>query len=481
MTRPPGDALSADLIARALHLPGAEPWRADAVLALGGRGAAWRPTPTVLLLGVGVGETLAILAACGADVVAIDPHGPAAEAAEALLRAADLPGRVIHAPFAQIGALDLPDVDFAAMPDGWSDAPDTDRAAIIAALSAGLRLGGAFFVTHAVTPGGAEDLPLRQLARAVWARTDPALSMADRGVAALAALEDALPACHLMLRAHGGYEAEMAAIRALPPALAAERWFVADRRAEAVSQLGRRVRGAGLLDLAPADPMRLARDLDLSAEQQAMAGAPSPWPADPSEAVFLAAELADIAARRAMRADYLLKSAPGPRDMIRADEVLLRRVRGVDAALAMPLIGFLGPHAAARAVYGPVLQATPDDDAISMADVARAAGMNVAATASLVAALIGQGALAIAAPDDRAARIAPACARLNAHLAARGTGWLAAPALGGGIRVSEAALARLHGRSDDSSVAVAGATSGRSEPHALTQELHFLENLGATL
>lgn len=479
MTRPPGDALSADLAARALHLPGAEPWRAAAVLALGGRAAAGGAS--VLLLGVGAGETPAILAACGADVVAIEPHGPAAEAAEALLRAADLPGRVIHAPYARAGALDLPDVDFAAMPDGWSDAPDADRAAIIAALSARLRPGAAFFVTHAVTPGGAEDLPLRQLARAVWARTDPVLSLADRGAAALAALEDALPACHLMLRAHGGYEAEMAAIRALPPALAAERWFAADRRPESVAALGRRVRGAGLLDLAPADPMRLARDLDLSAEQRAMADAPSLWPADPSEAVFLAAELADIAARRAMRADYLLKSAPGPRDMARAGHVLLRRVRDVDAALAMPLIGFLGPHAAARAVYGPLLQAAPDDGAMTLADMARVAGIDMAAAAPLVAALIGQGALAFAAPDDRAARIAPACARLNVRLAARGTGWLAAPALGGGIGVSAAALSRLRARRSDSSAGANGSTSGRAAPPALTQELQLVEKLGAAL
>lgn len=482
MTVQPGAALPPDLIARALHLPGADALRSDAVLRLGGRAGFLRgDAPSVLLLGCGTGDTAAMLAAAGADVVAVDPHGPAAEATEALLRAADLPGRVIHAPFSR-AIPDLPQLDFVAMQDGWSDAPDKDRAAIVALLGAHLRPGGAFFLTHAVTPGGAEDLPLRQLARAVWARTDPALPLADRGAAAVALLDDALPACHLMLRAHGGYEAEMAAIRALPPALAAERWFIADRRPESIAALGRRVRGAGLLDVAPADPMRLVRDLDLSAEQQAMADAPAPWPADPSEAAFLAAELADIAARRAMRADLLLKSAPAPRDMARAGGVLLRRVRGTQDALAAPLVGFLGPHAPARAVYAPVLEAAPEDRAAPLSDIARAAGLDVAAAAPLVAAMIGQGALAVAAPPDMAARIAPACARLNAAILARRGGeggrLLAAPALGGLVAASAAALAHL-GAKDDSSVSHPGATMARASGAEVAKQARMLEILGA--
>ncbi|MFT4795332.1 MAG: SAM-dependent methyltransferase [Paracoccaceae bacterium] len=484
MTVSPGVALHSDLIARALHLPGAEPWRSDAVLALGGR-RGFLPkgrAPSVLLLGCGAGETTAMLAAAGADVVAVDPDGLAAAATDALLRAADLPGRVIHAPFTQVPR-DLPEFDFAAMPQGWSDVSDPGRAAIAALLAAHLRPGGALFLTHAVTPGGAEDLPLRQLARAIWARTDPGLGLADRGAAALAMLEDALPACHLMLRAHGGYEAEMAAIRALPPALAAERWFMADRRPESVSALGRRMRGAGLLDLAPADPMRLARDLDLSAEQQAMADASAPWPADLSEAAFLAAELADIAARRAMRADLLLKSAPAPRDVAQAGRVLLRRVRDVGDALGAPLVGFLGPHAPARGAYAPLLDAVPEDRAVFLAEIARRAGLDLAAAAPLVGAMIGQGALVIAASDDMAARIAPACARLNTALLARGgAGWLVAPALGGGVQVSAAAWAHLRAalaRMGESPGGLASTTSGGILASSLTQEVRLLQKLGA--
>jgi UDPglucose 6-dehydrogenase len=52
--------------------------------------------------------------------------------------------------------------------------------------------------------------------------------------------------------------------------------------------------------------------------------------------------------------------------------------------------------------------------------IAAAAGLDIGAAAPLVAALIGQGALAVAAPPEMAARIAPACARLNAALLARG-------------------------------------------------------------
>jgi hypothetical protein len=283
-----------------------------------------------------------------------------------------------------------------------------------------------------------------------------------------------------MLRAHGGYEAEMDAIRALPPALAAERWFMADRRPQPVSALGRAVRRAGLLDLAPADPTRLARDLDLSAEQQAMADAPAPWPSDASEAAFLAAELADIAARRAMRADYLLKSAPALRDMAFAADVPLRRLRPVDAALAAPLVGFLGPATPARAVYAPLLDAVPEDGAISLADVADRAGLSTERAAPLIAALIGQGALAVAAPTGRAAAIAPACARLNAALLARGgASWLAAPALGAGIGVSGAAAAHLAAGECDSPNAGDGSSFARFGGASFASELRMLENLGA--
>jgi hypothetical protein len=437
---PPNGALAA----RGAHLPMAEPGRAAATLALAGRAAARPEAPSVLLLGCGAGDTPALLAACGADVTVIEPHGPAAAAAAALLAAADLPGRVIHAPFHAAGDLGIAPFDHAAMAQGWSDAPDPDRDAIAALMGARLRAGGAFFVLHAVMPGGAEDMALRQLARAAWARTDPGLPAGPRAIAALAVLEDALPACHLLLRAHNGFEAEMDAIRALPPELAAERWFAAIRRPEGVTALGRRLRAAGLRDLAPADPMRLARDLDLTAEGAALVDRPSAWPADPSEAAFVAAELSDLATRRAMRADLLLKSAPSAPDPARAGAVLLRRMTGVEAALATPLVGFLGPHAAARAGYAPVLEAVPEDRAVALSEVAAAAGLTLGVAARRVAALIGQGALAPAATVGHAARIAGPCARLNAVLAQGGAeGWLAAPALGGAIRVGAAAMGVL--------------------------------------
>ena len=78
-------------------------------------------------------------------------------------------------------------------------------------------------------------------------------------------------------------------------------------------------------------------------------------------------------------------------------------------------------------------------------------------------------------------KFAPACARLNGVLAARGTRWLAAPALAGGVPVSAAALAHLRAGSDDSSGAARNAALGGVDAEKLPREVYFLERLGAVL
>lgn len=467
---PRSHEMAREMAGRAPHAPLGEPLRVAATLALSGRagahkaagawgawgGAPARP-PAILLLGCGDGTAPALLAACGADVTTLEPHGPAAEVAAALLRAADLPGRVIHAPFETAAAHGIGPLDLATMAEGWSDASGPARAAILALLAARLRAGATFYLHHSVMLGAARDLPLRRLARATWARSDPGLAPGVRADAALGALNDMLPACHALLRAYGGYEAEMAEIGALPAHARIARWFEGEGEGEGgrdgIAALGRAAIAAGLGDPCPADPMRLVRDLDLTAEQQALIDAPSAFPADPSQAAYLAAELADLATCRVMRVDLLVKSTPGPRDTACAGAIMLRRIMGEEEALATPLLGFLGPHGASRAVFGPILRAAPEGESVTLAALAAAAGLSVDAAIPHMAALIGQGSLAPATTEAEAARIAPACARLNAVLAARwardGTGGpLAAPALGGAVFASAAALAAPGARSD---------------------------------
>lgn len=445
----------AALRARALHQPLAAPARIEAALALAGLpGIApqdGRP-PRVLLLGLGAGETALLLAATGSEVTGLDPHGPAVEAAQALLAAAGLPGRALQAgpaDWPRLGAALGGPFDLVAMEEGWGRMPPAARDAVAALIGAHLRPGGAFLLVHPVAPGALDEAPFRQMCRAAWAATDPAAPREARAREALDRLEALAPAFHLMMRAHPRYPRLIAALRAMPPLLAAERWFEAEFLAEPVSALGARLRPAGIGALSPADPARLAAALDFTEEQRALC-ASGLHPADPAEAAFLAAELADLAARRSWRADLLLRRAVAAPDPALAGGVALMRSGPVEALLARPMVGFLGPHVAAPEVFAPILEAFPgafpDAGPMRLDEAAVRCGRELAALIAPVAALVGQGAL-VPAPLAPFPGAAEAAAAANAALDRYAVGpWRAAPRLGCAVALGPAALAaRLAG------------------------------------
>lgn len=433
--------------AMAFHHPAGGPLRASAALNLAGLPGflpADRPL-RALVLGLGAGESAAFLAACGAEVTAIDADEAAAASCAALLRAADLPGQVHAAPPEAWAALAPGALDCVVIEDGWSELSFPQRDMIAALAGARLRPGGALFLSHAVMPGGLEDQPFRQLCRAAWAATDPEAPAAARAAEAIARMEAMLPACHLMMRAHPGYPDLLAAVRELPPALAVRRWFEADRRPEPMRALGARMRAQGLHVVSPADPARLAEGLDLTEEQRRLI-APGVHPADPAAAAFLEAELADLAVRRSVRADLLLKAAPAPRHPALAGDLLLLRALSVEEALARPMVGFLGPHRPAPQIFCPLLEAADPESPRPLRDVAARAGLDLAEAAPRIAALLAQGAFSAVSSPIREEFVHLACLRLNETLA----GWnlsrrRVAPRLMGAVEPSDAALQRITG------------------------------------
>ncbi|SET81214.1 hypothetical protein [Oceanicella actignis] len=418
------------------HLPMAEPARLEAALTLAG--APFRPLRRALHVDCGRGVTPAILSACGVEAHGLVLREDEAADARALAAAS---GARVHSGWREAeAALGPGALDLIAVPECWEELDEAAREALIALAARALAPGGALMLTHEVLPGAAEELPLRQLARLCWARTDPGASEAARAAQALARLEEALALSHALFRGYGGFDAQMAELRALPPELAARRWFRRPAAPEGVERLCARLERAGLRLAAPADPARLLRDLDFTPEQQALIAARIPQGGPAAE------ELGDILARRLRRADLFVK--PGGR---RADPAALRlAARGPAGAPPGRVEGLLGSAALSRRVHGPMLEALRADGPARLGALAERLGMTLEAARRAAAALLSSGDLAPAPEEPPAAP--PRARAVNAALAARADGRggpraLAAPAIGGaveldaeGMRLAGAAL-----------------------------------------
>ena len=408
-------------------LDAVSPVRLETVAALAGVGVG--PLRRVLWLHCGEGIGPALLAAAtagtGAEVVAAAAAPAEAEAARRLAAEAGVPLEVHAAP------ADRPDAlpgrfDLVALPSGWSRLDAAGREALARFLAERVGPGGAFLLGHEVSPGGRAAETLAQLLGLCWERAGEGPEAA-RAAEALAAAERLIEASHMLVRQMPDWAADLAALRALPPAALRRDWIAPRGPLWGMRRTGGLLARAGFARWTPAEPLRLAREADFSAAQLALIdAAPDPWSA---------AETADLAASRVRRLDLFVK--PGGA----APALGARRVAGLAPPEAAPtrIRALGGPVALSRAAYGPLVAALEMGRGLEIGALAARLGEAPEALAERLAVLIGAGHAAPAAfaeetdSPDAARR---ASAALRRALAARGVADVApAPLLGGARRL----------------------------------------------